>query len=215
MSKTIVLLMFFLITTNCISQINNYLFERGSNESATEFIERHFEGFCDLSHTVLEGYWGDESKGKKIVAFFDCPVKEQYSAGSVIVFQPVGDGKNYLPMSLDIEQTGRYKDEIVSVFYFDANNDGIKELFVLIKGAIRTPVTLEEEDEDGNVKEYQTTACCEDIYRTEIIEQPSYLQEGFLPVIDYFYLENECDFEGLKTADEVKIKMKTCLGKED
>ena len=205
--------MVLLLTINTYSQINNYIFERKPNELATVFFERHFEDFCGISHSIQEGYWGDESKGKKIVVFCACPIIDKYNKESILVFQPIGDGINYLLMPMDREQIGVYSDEILSVFYLDANMDGYKELFMLIKGVVRTHVAIEETDEQGITTEHITLACCEDIYQTVIIEQSKYLDGRFLPVIEYFSIENECDFEGFKTADEVKARLEEYLEK--
>ena len=65
---TTVLLLFSSI--NLSAQNDTYLYSRNDGESAKAFVERHmtgdFEGAMQATHDVIEGNWGDESKGKKI-----------------------------------------------------------------------------------------------------------------------------------------------------
>ncbi len=203
---------FFRLPAN--GQVVKYLFERLPDESPSEFVDRHLPDYADQSskaHQVIEGYWGDESKGKKIMAFYNDPMIEEYDRATMVVFQPVGDGKHYiLIISNEIGTPGTYYEGVESVFFLDVDDDGFKELFVLEKGASRVPVIMEEEDDAGNVKEIHTSACCEDDYNTVIFEQIQDGYGGFYPLVKLIGI-TECDLGGLDTAIRVKEKVFECL----
>ena len=75
---------------------------------------------------------------------------------------------------------------------------------------MRVHVTLEEEDENGNVVEYETTACCEEIYETKVFQQKKGFTEEYLPLVENIIHNNEyeyLDLENAATAGEVKEKI--------
>jgi hypothetical protein len=200
------------------AQHSPYLFQRQASEDATTFVQRYMNALyddIDLLHTVIEGYWGDESKGKKIVAFTSLPLLQEYDKATMLVFQPIGDGKHYI-VSLynDLNYPGLYYSGIASVFFVDANDDGHKELFVLEAGEVRVATTIYEEGDDGNITSYETTACCEEVYATNIIEQVYYGQGNFLPVFRYYETPAHWDFDDLSTAGKVKAALRNFKQKD-
>ena len=208
----LVLIITLSVSFNLMGQNAQYIYKRVIDESPADFVHRYFsEDDYDYSHDILEGYWGDESKGKKIMAIIDSPIIEVYDKATLLVFQPVGDGENYiLILSNEIGEVGMYQSSILSVFFYDLDDDDTKELFIIEHGEMRALVTLEEEDEDGNIVEHQTTACCDDIYETKVFQQKKGFLEEYLPLIEDIIYNNEYEelnLEGAATADEVKEKI--------
>ena len=158
--KSIVGILFLLggLVTTSNAQLDKYLYSRKVGESATDFVERHltdFRSYMMESHGVIEGFWGDESKGKKIIAFFHTNIETEYVKGTVAIFQPVGDGKNYILMYYEgLGGAAAHYKGVISVFFFDANRDGSKELFVLELGYDKIPEVIEQVDENGKVEKY-------------------------------------------------------------
>lgn len=209
--KSLLLISLCLIGLSLTAQSHKYLYERKSGESANDFVERHLKGFhsSDIAtHDVLEGAWGDESKGKKIMAFYSLGLMQEYDDATMAIFQPIGDGKNYiLILSNEFARPGTYYQGIISVFFMDINADGYKELFLLEKGESRVGVTLESENEAGETVYHETTACCEDAYDTIILEQLRDEALGFLPYIKACENCEKWDFEGLENASAIKKKI--------
>jgi hypothetical protein len=211
----LVLIIAFFVSFTLVGQNAQYIYNRIADESPTDFVHRYFpEGDYDYSHDILEGYWGDESKGQKIMAVVESPMIEVYDKATLLIFQPVGDGENYiLILSNEVGDVGDvdiYQSSVISVFFDDLDDDGVKELFVMEHGELRVQVTLEGEDEDGNIVEHETTACCEDIYETKVFQQKKGFTEEYLPLVENIIYNNEYEYlnlEGAETAGEVKEKI--------
>lgn len=203
----IISILLIIIGLNTKAQSSQYLFERKVGESTDLFIKRHLNEYSQyIDHKVIEGFWGDESKGKKIMAFYsENLVKEGYDRSTMIVFQPIGDGKNYIMLLFHhLGNTGVYHQGIISLFYYDVNKDGYKELVLLEKGENRAIITLEEINEEGEIVQIETTACCEETYNTIVIEQVNNKDNHFFPLLKEFEFDSEIDLSELKTAIEIK-----------
>jgi hypothetical protein len=96
------------------------------------------------------------------------------------------------------------------VFFYDLDDDSTKELFIVEYGEMRVQITLEEEDENENIVEHETTACCEDIYKTKVFQQKKGFMEEYLTLIRNIVCNGEYEYpnlEGADTAGEVKEKI--------
>ncbi len=203
---------FLLLLVNTLhAQQSKYLYERKAGESAERFVARHLPDYHvkeNIIHQVIEGTWGDVTKGKKIMAFYAAPMVQEYDRATLVIFQPVGDGKNYIMiLSNQIGLPGRYYHGVESVFFMDVNEDGAKDLCIIEKGEIRVSIELEEEDENGNVTMVETTACCEDEFNTVILEQVKDGENRFLPIVSEVNLPDGVIGQE-KTAAEVKEQIK-------
>lgn len=208
----LVLAIVFFASFTMMAQHSQYIYKRLADESPSDFVHRYFpEGDYDYSHDILEGYWGDESKGKKIIAVIESPMIEVYDKATLLIFQPIGDGENYiLILSNEVGDVGVYQSSVISVFFYDLDDDDVKELFLVEHGELRVHVTLDEEDENGNIIEYETTACCEDIYETKVLRQKKGFTEEYLPMVENIIQNNEyeyLDLDGAANAGEVKAKI--------
>jgi len=209
---------YYIISLYCLllqygqAQNTSYLYQRQTNESATNFVQRYMADTYnehDLMHQVIEGYWGDVSKGKKIVAFTNLPLLDEYDKATMLIFQPLGDGKSYsVYLYNELHFPGVYYGGIASVFFADANADGHKELFILEAGEVRAATTITEKDENGNEITYETTACCEEVFSTSIVEQVYYDGQIFLPMFRYHEIPAHWDFDDLSTAGAVKVALR-------
>ncbi|MCT4640213.1 MAG: hypothetical protein N4A72_21125 [Bacteroidales bacterium] len=207
--KFLIIVPLLTIFTASFGQPDKYLFERLPNETANDFVYRHLTDNYNMAelHPVLEGYWGDTSKGKKIMTFVDdCSICNENKSISLMVFQPVGDGKNYILITYnDLGGVGVYNTIIESLFYYDVDKNGSKELVIIQSGEVRVYGTIEDVDEDGNTVLRSTSSCCENIYDTVILEQSRDGTIGFLPHLNNItYDLNLGNMEHLKNADEVK-----------
>ena len=201
-----------LLSFSSFTQQSVYIFEREEGESANDFVERSLYELFDpetVIHPVLEGYWGDESKGKKIMAFYNSYMIEGYGRASMVVLQPTGNGRSNIPIFYnDLGVNSRYYEGILSVFYLDVNQDGIKELGILEKGGNRVATTVEYMNDDGEMVEEETTACCEYEYWTSVIEQSVEDNGWFLPLVKHAILPDDLELYGLETAGEIKAAIK-------
>jgi hypothetical protein len=215
-SKIALTLLFLFTALNLSAQHDAYLYSRIEGESAKAFVQRHFgeyEGSMQ-QHDPIEGFWGDESKGKKIMAFYSGFLEEDYYEGTMLIFQPVGDNKNYiLSLYKDLNNPGRYYEGVISVFFMDVDNDGYKELFLIEKGGVRVPVTIEHLGDDGEIIAEETTACCEYEYTTEIIRQLKNDNRSFLSVYAYHEIMQSLELNNFDNAVEVKQAVREYLNK--
>lgn len=210
MYKILLLIIFLSLPLMSMAQVSNYLYKRDQHASAEAFVNQYFP-LDDYTyvHDVIEGNWGDESKGEKIIAIIDAPIINQYDRITLLVFQPVGDGESYILIPYnEIPGVGLYLTNIRSVFFYDLDDDGFKELFILKHGEARVEVEIESEDENGEFTRHKTTGCCEDIYETTILRQKIGYENNFLGIIeDTNYESKSLDLSGLETAAAVKDKI--------
>lgn len=210
--KKIGVIFFLLSIANILhAQQSKYLYERKAGESADNFVARHLPDYHvkdNMAHQVIEGIWGDASKGKKIMVCYTIPMIEEYDRATLVIFQPVGDGKHYIMiLSNHIGTPGRYYQGVESIFFMDVNEDGARELCLIERGEIRVPIELEEEDENGKIKKVQTTACCEDEFNTIILEQVKDSENRFLPIVSEINLPDGVIGQE-DTAKKVKEQIK-------
>lgn len=205
---------------NLSAQNDSYLYSRNEGESAKAFVERHmtgdFEETMQATHDVIEGNWGDESKGKKIMAFYNGVFTGENYDAVMVIFQPVGDGKNYIISFYEgLGGLGRYYNGVISVFFMDVDNDGAKELFLIEKGEVRVPITFDVQNEDGEWVTEETTACCDDVFYTRVIRQMKMEKVGFLPNYLNDRISSDLELYNLENAVEVKAAVQAYLDKQN
>ena len=196
------LLSFILPALTSVAQTSacTYLYSRNKNETADSFVNRHISNYqYELQeHPIVEGYWGDESKGKKIIAFYTIYHDHHYQSGELLIFQPVGDGTNYVLSKTYLGHYERYNFGVISVFFMDVDENGSKELCVIQRGS-NIDQELENVEENTQKESF--------FYRPEIIQQESTDTEHFFP----FYRQHEImydpyryNFHDVKNATEFK-----------
>lgn len=218
--KKIILIIIVSLSFSYLMQGQNsqYIYKRSEGETAKQFVNKYFDSDeYTYGHDVIEGYWGDESKGKKIMVILDSPIIEEYDRTTLLIFQPVGDGENYILIpSNDIGEVGVYISTVLSVFFYDLDDDNVKELFIIQHGEVRVATVLESEDENGEIVEHHTTACCEDIYETTILRQKEKYTNDYLPLVEsvsHYDDTEHLDLSGLETAGAVKNKIEAFKNK--
>lgn len=217
MKKVFLLLLVLSFSYFIKAQDSQYFYTRNQGESAEQFVNKYYNpDDYAYAHGVIEGDWGDESKGEKIMVILDSPIIDEYDRSTLLIFQPVGDGKNYILIPVNgLGEVGIYMSGVESMFFYDMDDDGSKELFIIEHGELRVDTVIEEEDENGKMIEYHTTACCEDIYETTIFKQKRKFTNGYLPLVESFAYDDEyLDLSGLETAGEIKNKIKDFKNKE-
>ncbi|MGK0391268.1 MAG: hypothetical protein ACI94Y_004030 [Maribacter sp.] len=114
----LVLIIALSISFTMVGQNAQYIYKRAMDESPTDFVHRYFpEVDYDYSHDILESYWRDEFKGEKIMAVVESPMIKVYDKATLLIFQPVGDGENYiLILSNEVGDIGVYESSVISVF---------------------------------------------------------------------------------------------------
>ena len=218
MKKFIVIMAVLSFSFFTKGQDSQYIYKRNSEETAEQFVNKYFDSDnYTYGHDVIEGYWGDESKGQKIMAILDSPIIEEYDRATLLVFQPVGDGENYILIpSNDIGGVGVYLSSVLSVFFYDLDDDNIKELFIIEHGEMRADVVIEVEDENGEITEEHTTACCDDIYETTVLKQKKKYTNDYLPLLENITYDSQfehLDLSGLETAADVKARIEAFKNK--
>ena len=207
MRNLILAFVLIVLVSGVHAQLNSYVFERLPTESVGKFASRVLGDYAaepNQTHRAIEGYWGDESKGKKIMAFTGRGFSE-YKRSAMVVFQPVGDGKNYVAWIYEgIGDIGAYYEGVISLFYMDVDSSGIKELVILEKGGDREMVVFEEYDDDGELVEFESSACCVDAFNTVIIKQVQGEDDEFLPLLEEHELSMYYNFSTAENADQVK-----------
>jgi len=178
MKKWILVLLYcFSFGTSLYAQI----YERNQDESVEDFIKGILPEGIELSHEVIEWDWGNVALGKKISFFY----KNEIDVIGVAL-QPVC-GNNYVKIDLGSVAVGAYPQacKIHSVFFEDLQLDSNKELFVLVEGAERVSVEVE----NGQI----ISGCCETVFDTYIFRQ---LKDefGYQMAFEQIY---DTDFQGL------------------
>lgn len=131
------LLLFFLLTTT-ISFLGAQTYTRLPGESAEEFAGRIKPEERDFVHPVLEVAW--DSDKKVIIAFWDIEInlgenyRGTYAEGRLLV--PTGDN-TYKSILIDTIPENPMPPEIRSVFFYDTDGDGSREMVVLYSNDYR------------------------------------------------------------------------------
>lgn len=212
MKKYIVFVCSLAFSALANGQLDQYVFERFENETCQAFTDRvlgEYKAEPEQTHPSIEGNWGDVSHGKKIMAFTGRGFTE-YKRSAMVVFQPVGDVKNYIAFVYEgIGDIGTYYEGVINLFYMDVDDSGTKELVLIEKGGSREMVTFEEVDDDGTVVEFQSSACCVDQFNTIIIEQVQDQNDSFLPLLQEHDLSLSLDFSSCENAEDAKAVIRS------
>jgi len=151
---TFILLFFNILSYTCLSQ---GIYSMVENETIEAFVSRNFPETTDkIVHKVISGNWGDSLHPNKIIFFYqNDSLQENQTCG--IVLQKISNNsykKLKLSHSFGIGVYPRTS-TIESVFFYDTNKDGLKELIVVEKGSRRCSTELSEYNE--KTKKYETS----------------------------------------------------------
>lgn len=117
-----------------------------------------------MVHGIIEGKWGDTLNASKIVAFYRKPGSEGNETKAIIL-QAISNGV-YKKLKFDPWfGIGVYPETstIVSVFFYDVDDNGLKELIIVESGAIRCSTEIVRYNEETKKDETITVgASCED-----------------------------------------------------
>jgi len=169
------------------------------NDFVAEVMPKSDSYLC--SHQPIEGFWGDESWGEKIVFFYSDSL-DNY----VVVLQPVGKEKQqYAIINKVSVGIGAHpqNSKVISVFFDDVLGNGTNELLIL---------TEAQEEEVVEEKENKV-ATTKSIYETHILQQVKdetsfqLLVNEIYPIDSGLGLE-KLDLYNLKNAWEVRAALK-------
>ncbi|NDV69008.1 hypothetical protein [Dysgonomonas sp. 25] len=133
MKKTTISLVILLC--NCLLGFAQ-TYTRETDESAESFVDRIKPKEKTLAHPVIETTWNSPDGRKVIFAFWDMDITgddgkyiETCIVGKLLV--PADESSDYKMIEIDKFHQNPSTPEILSVFFYDCDNDGVRELGIL------------------------------------------------------------------------------------
>jgi hypothetical protein len=132
--KIIITILFLFIQTLTFSQ---EVYKRNLEENAEHFLARVFPQ-TEFSQ-VISGKWGDTTYSNKIIGFY----LDSIEWGKKVLILQAMPGNSYTRLKCDY-LIGASTSSITSVFFYDTDKNGTREMVILLAGIKRC---FDEEDE--------------------------------------------------------------------
>jgi hypothetical protein len=190
------LILFIFFTFSAFGQ---EIYLRNKGESIEAFINRSFPETNDnIVHEIIEGKWGDTTSAQKIVVFYKDGDLDEIEKKAIVLQLISGYRYKRLEFTYSFGiGAAPNTSAIESVFFYDSNENGLKELIVIGLGVFRCYTDYVEYNEETKRNDTLETIVSCDLCEYTIFEYN--VESGNIEVSD-----QHDDFEGNCNVNTIK-----------